>query len=128
MRLFIFSSTEHFSSNPLYVDRKNILPHGITFIGRFFKLSDLTLITLLSWENYMQIIKGGNARYLGELPEFKNGLPHGVINKTKTDVGGTYAAANCDKDYIIVCPFRDLVDSIAADKNSKYECSSAMVG
>ena len=69
----------------------------------------------------MQIIKGENARYLGELPEFKNGLPHGVINKTKTDVGGTYVAANCDKNYIIVCPFRDLVDSIAADENNKYE-------
>lgn len=69
----------------------------------------------------MQIINGGNARYLGELQEFKNGLPHGVINKTKTDVGGTYVAANCDKNYIIVCPFRDLVDSIAADENNKYE-------
>lgn len=69
----------------------------------------------------MKIINGGNARYLGELKEFKKGLPHGVINKTKTDVGGTYIAANCDKNYIIVCPFRDLVDSIAADENNKYE-------
>ena len=69
----------------------------------------------------MKIINGGNARYLGELKEFKKGLPHGVINKTKTDVGGTYVAANCDKNYIIVCPFRDLVDSIAADENNKYE-------
>jgi len=36
-------------------------------------------------------------------------------------VGGTYVAANCSSNYIIVCPFRDLVDSIAADKNNKYE-------
>ena len=67
------------------------------------------------------IIDGGNARYLSELPEFQEGLPHGIVNKTKTDVGGTYVAANCSSNYIIVCPFRDLVDSIAADKNNKYE-------
>lgn len=65
-------------------------------------------------------INGGNSRYLSELKEFKNGLPDGIINKTKPDVGGTYSAANCNKNYIIVCPFRDLVDSIAADKNNKY--------
>lgn len=67
-----------------------------------------------------QIICGGTHRYLSELPEFKDGLPHGVVNKTKTDVGGTYIAANCESNYIIVCPFRDLVDSIVADKNNKY--------
>ena len=67
------------------------------------------------------IINGGNARYLSELPEFQDGLPHGIVNKTKTDVGGTYVAANCRSNYIIVCPFRDLVDSIATDKNNKYE-------
>ncbi|WP_028912342.1 DEAD/DEAH box helicase family protein [Prevotella sp. MA2016] len=67
------------------------------------------------------IINGGNARYLSELPDFKDGLPHGIVNKTKTDVGGTYVAANCRSNYIIVCPFRDLVDSIAADKNNKYD-------
>ena len=67
------------------------------------------------------IINGGNARYLSELPEFQDGLPHGIVNKTKTDVGGTYVAANCRYNYIIVCPFRDLVDSIAADKNNKYD-------
>lgn len=67
------------------------------------------------------IIDGGNARYLSELPEFQDGLPHGIVNKTKTDVGGTYVAANCRSNYIIVCPFRDLVDSIAADKNNKYD-------
>ena len=66
-------------------------------------------------------INGGNARYLSELPEFQDGLPHGIVNKTKTDVGGTYVAANCRSNYIIVCPFRDLVDSIAADENNKYE-------
>ena len=36
-------------------------------------------------------------------------------------MGGTYIAANCSSNYIIVCPFRDLVDSIAADENNKYE-------
>lgn len=67
------------------------------------------------------IIHGGNARYLSELPEFQDGLPHGIVNKTKTDVGGTYVAVNCASNYIIVCPFRDLVDSIAADTNNRYE-------
>ena len=66
-------------------------------------------------------IYAGEARYLSELPQFQNGLPHGIVNKTKTDVGGTYVAANCRSNYIIVCPFRDLVDSIAADKNNKYD-------
>ena len=66
-------------------------------------------------------IYAGEARYLSELPEFQDGLPHGIVNKTKTDVGGTYVAANCRSNYIIVCPFRDLVDSIASDKNNKYD-------
>lgn len=69
----------------------------------------------------MKTIYAGNARYLSELPEFQDGLPHGIVNKTKTDVGGTYVAATCRSNYIIVCPFRDLVDSIAADKNNKYD-------
>ena len=68
-----------------------------------------------------EIINGGNARYLGELKRFKDGIPFGIVNKTKTDVGGTYVAANCSSNYIIVCPFKDLVDSIAADKNNRYE-------
>ena len=68
-----------------------------------------------------EIINGGNARYLGELERFKDGIPFGIVNKTKTDVGGTYVAANCSSNYIIVCPFKDLVDSIAADKNNRYE-------
>ena len=68
-----------------------------------------------------KIINAGKARYLSELPDFKDGLPHGIVNKTKTDVGGTYVAANCRSNYIIVCPFRDLVDSISADKNNKYD-------
>ena len=68
-----------------------------------------------------EIINGGNARYLGELERFKDGIPFGIVNKTKTDVGGTYVAANCISNYIIVCSFKDLVDSIAADKNNRYE-------
>ena len=51
----------------------------------------------------IKIIKAGEARYLSELPEFQDGLPHGIVNKTKTDVGGTYVAANCQSNYIIVC-------------------------
>ena len=72
-------------------------------------------------EQEVQIINGGEARYLSELPKFKDGLPHGIVNKTKTDVGGTYVAINCKSNYIVVCPFIDLVESIAADKNNNYE-------
>lgn len=56
-------------------------------------------------------------RYLSEVFDE---LPKGVINKKLADVGGTYLAANCDYNYIIVCPTRDLVDSIEADRNNKY--------
>ena len=56
-------------------------------------------------------------RYLSEV---FNELPKGVINKKLADVGGTYLAASCNFNYIIVCPTRDLVDSIEADKNNKY--------
>ena len=56
-------------------------------------------------------------RYLSEV---FNELPKGIINKKLADVGGTYLAANCKYNYIIVCPTRDLVDSIAEDKNNKY--------
>lgn len=64
----------------------------------------------------MQTIKT-NKRYLSEV---FNELPKGVINKKLADVGGTYLAINCEYNYIIVCPTRDLVDSIEADKNNKH--------
>lgn len=38
MCLFIFFLTEHFSSNPLYTDRKNILPHRIYHYKQIFQL------------------------------------------------------------------------------------------
>lgn len=63
------------------------------------------------------IIKADNYRYLSEVIKE---LPFGIFNKVKTDVGGTYLAVNDEHDYIIVCPFKDLVDSIAKDKNNKY--------
>ena len=71
--------------------------------------------------NNWKIIDAGNCRYLSEVEEFKECLPFGIINKMKPDVGGTYVAANCPSHYIIVCPFIDLVESIACDENNKYE-------
>ena len=67
------------------------------------------------------VIDGGDCRYLSEVDGFQDGLPYGIINKMKPDVGGTYVAANCPYHYIIVCPFTDLVDSIGSDKNNKFE-------
>lgn len=66
-------------------------------------------------------VNGGSARYLSELKEFKDGIPFGVVNKVKTDVGGTYCAINCDHNYIVVVPYRDLCDSVEQDKNNKYK-------
>lgn len=65
-------------------------------------------------------INGGSCRYLSELDEFKNEIPFGIVNKTKTDVGGSYVAMNCDYNYIVVCPYKDLVNSLYLDKNNKY--------
>lgn len=67
------------------------------------------------------VIKGEGKRYLGELEEFKQGLPFGIINKRLTDVGGTFVAMNCPYNYIAVVPFRDLATSIENDANNKYE-------
>ena len=44
-----------------------------------------------------EIINGGNARYLGELERFKDGIPFGIVNKTKTDVG-EIGRASCRKE------------------------------
>ena len=66
------------------------------------------------------IINGSSFRYISELPEFSNGLPFGIINKKLTDVGGTYCAVNCNCNYIIVVPFKDLATSIELDENNKY--------
>lgn len=67
------------------------------------------------------VIKGEGKRYLGELKEFKQGLPFGIINKRLTDVGGTFVAMNCPYNYIAVVPFKDLATSIENDANNKYE-------
>lgn len=66
------------------------------------------------------VIRGNGKRYLGELKEFKQGLPFGIINKRLTDVGGTFVAMNCPYNYIAVVPFRDLATSIELDKNNRY--------
>lgn len=66
-------------------------------------------------------IEAGSARYLSELEGFDKGLPHGVLNKVKTDVGGTFCTLNSTSNYIIVVPFVDLVESIMNDTNSPYE-------
>lgn len=66
------------------------------------------------------IIKGKSARYMSDISELKDGLPKGVVNKVKTDAGGTFLAANDKHNYVIACPFKDLVDSIYLDKNNKY--------
>lgn len=38
--------------------------------------------------NYIEI-DAGDARYISQIVGFKDCLPHGVLNKVKTDVGAT---------------------------------------
>jgi hypothetical protein len=70
-------------------------------------------------EKIIQEIDANGFRYLSQIPEFKEGLPFGILNKVITDVGGTFAALNCDCNYIVVTPTIDLVQSILADINIK---------
>jgi len=72
-------------------------------------------------EKLTQEIDANGFRYLSQIPEFKEGLPFGILNKVITDVGGTFAALNCDCNYIVVTPTIDLVQSIKADKNVKHK-------
>jgi len=72
-------------------------------------------------EKLIQEIDANGFRYLSQIPEFKVGLPFGILNKVITDVGGTFAALNCDCNYIVVTPTIDLVLSIQADANVKYK-------
>lgn len=67
------------------------------------------------------IINGDGKRYLSEIMDFSiNGLPHGILNKRLTDVGGTFCAINSKSNYIVVVPFIDLTTSITSDTNNKY--------
>lgn len=66
-------------------------------------------------------IDARNYRYVSQIPEFKFGLPHGILAKKSTDVGGSYAALNCPVNYIIVGPFNELLTSLSNDKNNKYK-------
>jgi hypothetical protein len=72
-------------------------------------------------EKVIHEIDANGFRYISQIPEFKEGLPFGILNKVITDVGGTFAALNCDCNYIIVTPTIDLVQSILADKNVKHK-------
>jgi hypothetical protein len=69
----------------------------------------------------MKQIQANEHRYLSQIPELKNGLPFGIFSKRATDVGGTFVTLQTDNNYIIVCPTKDLVDSIVADKNSPHK-------
>lgn len=66
-----------------------------------------------------KIINATGIRYMSDVPEFKEGLPFGVLNKKTTDAGGSFAALKCNKDYIIVVPNIDLVKSIKGDTNNE---------
>lgn len=64
-------------------------------------------------------IEAGAVQYLSEINDerFKDGLPYGIVNKKKTDAGGTFFTMACGVNYIVVCPRKELVNSICKDKN-----------
>lgn len=69
-----------------------------------------------------RVINGSGYRYIGEIPEIKsNGIPSGIFNKQKTDVGGTFQVLSSNENYIVVVPNIALIDSIKADKNVPYK-------
>ncbi|SFS63056.1 DEAD/DEAH box helicase family protein [Lutibacter maritimus] len=71
-------------------------------------------------KNY-NTINGKGYRYISEIPEIKkNGLPRGILNKKRSDVGGTYSVLSSKVNYIVVVPNVSLIDSIMADKNITY--------
>ena len=75
------------------------------------------------------VIKANGKRYLGQMPEFQEGLPFGILNKKTTDAGGSFTAINCkDVNYIVVVPFKDLVDSLVADTNCQYKVQGVYGG
>jgi len=75
-------------------------------------------------------ISGEDKKYISEISFIKeSGLPKGIINKKLADVGATFFTANCNSNYIIVCPTIDLLKSISSDKNNLYpifECYSGI--
>ncbi|NEW81773.1 MAG: DEAD/DEAH box helicase family protein [Mariniphaga sp.] len=69
----------------------------------------------------MSIIYAKEKRYCSEIDELKNGLPFGIFCKRATDVGGTFVTLKVKCNYIIVCPYKGLVNSIMKDINSPYK-------
>ena len=68
-------------------------------------------------KNY-NTINGTGYRYISQIPEIiKGGLPKGVLNKMRSDVGGTFTALTSSINYIVVVPNLSLIDSIMADEN-----------
>ena len=70
-----------------------------------------------------EIINGGNARYLGELERFKDGIPFGIVNKTKTDVGGTYPPFSLP--FMMPSVHRIPIASISARRLTSFNCEAS---
>ncbi len=71
-------------------------------------------------KNY-NTINGRGYRYISKIPKIiKDGIPKGVLNKKRSDVGGTYSVLSSKLNYIVVVPYVSLIDSLMADKNIPY--------
>ena len=79
-------------------------------------------------KNY-NTINGKDYQYINEIPEIiKGGLPKGILNKMRSDVGGTFAALSSPFNYIVVVPNVSLIDSLMADQNIPYPMIGVKAG
>lgn len=73
-----------------------------------------------------KIIKGGNYKYIGDIPESElpnNDLPDDVIlNKVRTGCGLTYLALHNNVKYVIAMPYTSLI------KNKLKSCTKDVIG
>jgi len=75
------------------------------------------------------IINGKGCRYVSDIPEIQeNGMPSGILNKMRSDVGGTYSVLSSKLNYIVVVPNVSLIDSLMADQNIPYPMIGVKAG
>lgn len=65
-------------------------------------------------------INAGTAKYINEIPELKDGLPNGILNKRQTNVGGTTGCITSDDPYIISVPSVTLIKNKCAQHSNIF--------
>lgn len=65
-------------------------------------------------------IEAGSAKYISQIPAFANGLPHGILNKKQTNVGGTTGCITSSDNYIISVPSVTLIKNKCAQHSNLF--------